>query len=171
MPRDGRFLSEDTNSWNSQWKLRICKNYKNENNFKISFNFWFIWFAKGWDVLSSEKSSTCRPFRLTCAIARTHVSTHANLSAHAICRTHEKSYSAEKVLFHWVFFFQSLIFVYECHLGIMRYMSIAIAGAGYNGLNAAQNRRSVLPGFFVSVFSFVFFRTAQAYTSVYYIKC
>ena len=37
-----------------------------------------------------------RPFHLTCAIA--HVSTHANVSAIAICRTHEKSYSAEKVL-------------------------------------------------------------------------
>ena len=37
-----------------------------------------------------------RPFRLTRAIARANVSTSANLSARAICRTHEKSYSAEK---------------------------------------------------------------------------
>ena len=35
------------------------------------------------------------------------------------------SYSAEKVLFHWIFFFQSFVLVYECHLWIMRYMSIA----------------------------------------------
>ena len=28
-----------------------------------------------------------------------HVSTRANLSAREICRTHEKSYSAEKILF------------------------------------------------------------------------
>ena len=40
-------------------------------------------------------TSIVRPFRLTRAIARA----RANLSARAICRTHEKSYSAEKVLF------------------------------------------------------------------------
>ena len=40
-----------------------------------------------------------RPFRLTRAIARARVSTRANLSARAICRTHEKLYSAEKILF------------------------------------------------------------------------
>ena len=56
----------------------------------------------------------CRPFRLTRAIARARASTRANLSARAICRMHEKSYSAEKVLFHWIFFFQSFVFVYEC---------------------------------------------------------
>ena len=61
-----------------------------------------------------------RPFRFTRAIAS------ANLSACAIYRIHEKSYSAEKVLFHnWIFFVQSFVFVYECHLWIMRYMSIA----------------------------------------------
>ena len=38
-------------------------------------------------------------FRLTRAIACVRISTHANLSARAICRMHEKSYSAEKVLF------------------------------------------------------------------------
>ena len=62
-----------------------------------------------------------RPFRLTHAITRA----RANLSARAICHTHEKSYSAEKVLFHCVFLFQSFVFVYEHHLWIMRYMSIA----------------------------------------------
>ena len=34
---------------------------------------------------------------------------------------------------------------------------MSIAGAGYDGPNAAQNGMSVLSGFFVSVFSFVFF--------------
>ena len=38
----------------------------------------------------------------------------------------------------------------------MRYI-MSIAGAGYDGPNAAQNGMSVLSGFFVSVFSFVFF--------------
>ena len=63
-----------------------------------------------------------------CVRSHTHTCqwrTPANLSAHAICRTYEKSYSAEKVLFHRIFFFQSFVFVYECHLWIMRYMSIA----------------------------------------------
>ena len=61
-------------------------------------------------------SCTFRPFRLTSVIARAHVSTRANLSAHAICRTHEKSYSAEKVLFieyssfNPLFMFTSAIF-------------------------------------------------------------
>ena len=52
---------------------------------------------------------TNRPFHLTCAIAC--VSTSANLSVHAICRRREKSYSAEKVLFHRIFFFQSFVYV------------------------------------------------------------
>ena len=70
-----------------------------------------------------QNEQITRPFRLTRVIAR--VSIRANLSARAICRTHEKSYSAEKVLFHWIFFFQSFIFIYERHLWIIRYMSIA----------------------------------------------
>ena len=95
--------------------------------------------------------------------------TRANLSAHAICFTHEKSYSAENVLFHRIFFFQSFVFVYECHLWIMRYMSTAYhRRCSYDDLNATQNGRSVLSGFFLSVFSFVFFRTAQVYTVYIY---
>ena len=89
-----------------------------------------------------------RPFLLTRAIAHARVSTHANLTACAICRTHEKSYSAEKVLFHWIFLFQSFVFVYERHLWIMRYMSIAYRRCWL---------QQVLFGFFVSVFSFVLF--------------
>ena len=50
------------------------------------------------------------PFRLTCAIARARVSTRANLSACAICCTHEKS------LVYRIFFFQSFVYVYEHHL-------------------------------------------------------
>ena len=66
-----------------------------------------------------DSTSVCislRSFRLTHAIACAHVSTHTNLSARAISRTHEKSYSAEKVLSHRIFFFQSFVFVYERHL-------------------------------------------------------
>ena len=48
-------------------------------------------------ILRIPNNIDYRPFRLTRAIA--HISTCANLSARAICRTHEKSYSAEKVLF------------------------------------------------------------------------
>ena len=65
-----------------------------------------------------------RPFRLTRAIACAHVSTRANLSARAVCRTHEKSFS-RKGLVHRIFFFQSFVYVYEHHLWVMRYMSIA----------------------------------------------
>ena len=41
----------------------------------------------------STLSNQLRPFRLTHAIARARVSTCANLSVRAICRTHEKSFS------------------------------------------------------------------------------
>ena len=54
-------------------------------------------------ILSSNYSSISRHFHLTCAIAHACVSTRANLSARTICRTHEKSYSAEKVLLHRIF--------------------------------------------------------------------
>ena len=70
------------------------------------------------DFLRKEKVMNYRPFRLTRAIARVRVSTRANLSARAICRTHEKSYSAEKVLFieyssfNLSFMFTSAIFEY-----------------------------------------------------------
>ena len=53
---------------------------------------WLFW-------LLDQLAAMYRPFRLTRAIARAQVSTRANLSARAVCRTHEKSYSAEKVLF------------------------------------------------------------------------
>ena len=89
--------------------------------------------------------------------AHASASIHANLSARAICRTHEKSYSAEKVLFHRIFFFQSFVFVYERHLWIMRYMSIAYRRRWLRRPERRRNGRSVLSDFFVSVFSFVFF--------------
>ena len=106
-----------------QTQERVWENLKVYVNQRLGNMLWchncvcIAWYKySNWPI-------TCRPFRLTRAIAR--VSTHANLSARAICRTHEKSYSAEKVLFHWIFFFQSFIFIYERHLWIIRYMSIA----------------------------------------------
>ena len=90
---------------------------------------WYVCWQMSWSGgpiwLHAGLTTVLRPFRLTRTIARARVSTRANLSAHAICRTHEKSYSAEKVLFHRIFFFQSFVFVYNRHLWIMRYMSIA----------------------------------------------
>ena len=104
-----------------------------------------------------------RPFRLTRAIARARVNTRANLSAHAICRTHEKSYSAEKVLFHWIFFFQSFIFVYERHLWIMRYMSIAYSRRLFTSARTPPKMEGQFYLTFLGRFSVSFlFRTAEA---------
>ena len=95
--------------------------------------------------------STCRPFRLTCTI------THANLSARAICRTHEKSYSAEKVLFHRIFFFQSFVFVYERHLWIMQYLSIAYRRRWFRRHRCRPKRKVSFIGLLCVGFQFRFF--------------
>ena len=128
------------------------------------------------------KSNQClftllRPFHLTRAIAHAHVSTRvstrvstcvstrANLSAHVMCRTHEKSYSAEKVLFIEYSSFD--VYVYERHLWIMRYMSIAYRRRWLR----RPNRKIGFVGFLCVGFHFRYFlRTAQAWT-VYYFKC
>ena len=112
-----------------------------------------------------------RPFRLMRVITHAHVSTRANQSTRAICCTHEKSYSAEKVLFHTIFFFQSFVFVYERHLWIMQYMSIAYRRRWLWRPEHRPKRKVGFIRLFCVGFQFrFFFRTAQAYT-VYYFKC
>ena len=105
---------------------------------------------------------------MTRAVARAHISLRANLSARAICRTHEKSYSAEKVLFieyssfNPSFMFTSAILDNAVYVNSVSQVLI---------MKAAQSGRLVLSGFFMLVFSFGnSLRTAQACT-VYYFKC
>ena len=60
-----------------------------------------------WSVLSIDRTHTRKPF-CTCYLS------HA-----------WKVIFSRKGLVHRIFFFQSFVYVYECHLWIMRYMSIA----------------------------------------------
>ena len=92
--------------------------------FRVSIVVYFIIFIQSHDFC--VHFHWFRPFRLMRAITHARISTRANLSVLAIWRMHEKLCSAEKVLFHRIFFFQSFVYVYERHLCIMRYiMSIA----------------------------------------------
>ena len=99
-----------------------------------------------------QNEQITRPFRLTRVIAR--VSIRANLSARAICRTHEKSYSTEKVLFHWIFF----IFVYEHHLRIMRYRTIAYRRCRLRRPERCPKRKVSFIWLFCVGFQFRFFQ-------------
>ena len=109
-----------------------------------------------------------RPFRLTHAITRA----RANLSARAICHTHEKSYSAEKVLFHCVFLFQSFVFVYEHHLWIMRYMSIAYRSRWLWRPKRRPKWKVSFIGLFCVGIQFRFFwEPPKLIYTVYYFKC
>ena len=99
----------------AQWAMRVlgnmfCTSILKSLIFKFGPSFLYFWIEP---VHTMQYTLYTRPFRLMRAIAR--VSTHTNLSAHAICRTHEKSYSAEKVLFHRKFFgaFFSFVFFLE----------------------------------------------------------
>ena len=130
---------------------------------KVATGKWLFW------KMNNIYVYIYRPFRLTRAIARA----RANLSARAICRTHETSYSAEKVLFHRIFF-QSFVFVYECHLWTMLnlwIMSIAYRRRSLRWPKRRPKLKVSFIGLFCVGFQFrFFFRTAQVYT-VYYFKC
>ena len=110
-----------------------------------------------------------RPFRLTCVIARAR--TRVNLSAHAICCTHEKSYSAEKVLFHKIFFFQSFVYIYECHLWIMRYMSIAYCRCWLWRPEGCMKWKVGFVGFRVGFRFVCFLEPPKPILYIYYFKC
>ena len=84
---------------------------------------------------------------------------------------------AWKVIFSWkrlvhrIFFFQSFVFVYERHLWIMQYMSIAYRRCWLRRPKHCPKWKVSFIRLFCVGFQFRFFlRTAQAYT-VYCFKC
>ena len=79
--------------------------------FRVSIVVYFIIFIQSHDFC--VHFHWFRPFRLMRAITHARISTRANLSVLAIWRMHEKLCSAEKVLFHRIFFFQSFVYVYN----------------------------------------------------------
>ena len=121
------------------------------------------------NTISMKHASTCtRPFRLTRAIAHACVSTRANLSARAICRTHEKSYSAEKVLFIEYSSFNNPLFMR--HLWIIWYMSIAYRRRWLRRPEDRPKRKIDFVGFLRVGFQFQYFFENRQACTVYYIN-
>ena len=120
--------------------------------FRVSIVVYFIIFIQSRDFC--VHFHWFRPFRLMRAITRARISTRADLSVLAICRMHEKLCSAEKVLFHRIFFFQSFVYVYKCHLWIMWYMSIAYRKHWLRWPKGRPKLKISFGGFIVSVFFF-----------------
>ena len=78
---------------------------------------------------------------------------------------------AWKIIFSWKRLILLSILVYECHLWIMRYMSIAYRRRWLRRPERCPKRKVSFIRLFCVGFQFRFFlRTAQAYT-VYYFKC
>ena len=86
-----------------------------------------------------------------------HASAHAQTYLCVLFVARMKSHSAEKVLFHWIFFFQSFVFVYECHLWIMRYMSIAYPRRWLRRPERCPKRKVSFIWLFCVGFQFCFF--------------